>query len=94
MIIGRSYDLVEAISGAIVFVIVNKIEIMDMVLNATFKNISVISWGSVLLVEETGVPSVNNFPIRTLKEVHSMKSLEKYGFTPLNGGMVSQKSED
>jgi hypothetical protein len=27
-----------------------------MVLNATFTNISVISWLSVLLVEETGVP--------------------------------------
>jgi hypothetical protein len=27
-----------------------------MVLNATFNNISVISWQSVLLVEETGVP--------------------------------------
>ena len=27
-----------------------------MVFNATFNNISVISWRSVLLVEETGVP--------------------------------------
>ena len=27
-----------------------------MVLNATFNNIAVISWRSVLLVEETGVP--------------------------------------
>ena len=29
---------------------------MDMVSNATFNNISVVSWWSVLLVEETGVP--------------------------------------
>jgi hypothetical protein len=29
---------------------------MVMVFNATFNNISVISWQSVLLVEETGVP--------------------------------------
>ena len=29
------------------------------VLNATFNNISVISWQSVLLVEETGVPREN-----------------------------------
>jgi hypothetical protein len=29
---------------------------MDMVLNVTFNNISVISWQSVLLVEENGVP--------------------------------------
>jgi len=28
-----------------------------MVFNATFNNISVISWRSVLLVEETGVPA-------------------------------------
>ena len=31
-----------------------------MVLNATFNNISVISWWSVLLVEETGVPGGNH----------------------------------
>ena len=30
-----------------------------MVFNATFNNISVILWGSVLLVEETGVPGEN-----------------------------------
>jgi len=30
-----------------------------MVFNATFNNISVISWRSVLLVEETGVPVSN-----------------------------------
>jgi len=33
-----------------------------MVFNATFNNISVISWGSVLLVDETGVPSENHRP--------------------------------
>ena len=31
-----------------------------MVFNATFNNISVISWWSVLLVEETGVPGKNH----------------------------------
>ena len=30
-----------------------------MVFNVTFNNISVISWQSVLLVEETGVPGKN-----------------------------------
>jgi len=30
-----------------------------MVFNATFNNISVISWRSVLMVEETGVPGEN-----------------------------------
>ena len=33
-----------------------------MVLNATFNNISVISWRSVWLVEESGVPGENNRP--------------------------------
>ena len=32
-----------------------------MVCNATFNNISVISWRSVLLVEETGVPRENHW---------------------------------
>jgi hypothetical protein len=31
-----------------------------MVVNATFNNISVISWWSVLVVEETGVPGENH----------------------------------
>ena len=33
-----------------------------MVIQATFKNISVISWLSVLLVEDTGVPRENHRP--------------------------------
>jgi hypothetical protein len=33
-----------------------------MVFDATFNNISVISWLSVLLVEETGVPGENHRP--------------------------------
>jgi len=34
-----------------------------MVFNATFNNISVISWQSVLLVEETGAPEENHQPV-------------------------------
>ena len=34
-----------------------------MVFNATFNNISVISWRSVLLVEETRVPEENHRPV-------------------------------
>jgi len=34
-----------------------------MVSNATFSNISIISWRSVLLVEETGVPRENHWPV-------------------------------
>jgi hypothetical protein len=33
-----------------------------MVFNATFNNISVISWRSVLLVKDTGVPGENHRP--------------------------------
>jgi len=36
---------------------------MVMVLNATFNNISVLSWRSVLLAEETGVPGENDRPV-------------------------------
>ena len=34
-----------------------------MVFNATFNNISVILWWSVLLVEEIGVPAENHRPV-------------------------------
>jgi len=33
-----------------------------MVFNATFNDISIISWRSVLLVEETGIPGENHWP--------------------------------
>ena len=33
-----------------------------LMLNATFNNISVISWQSVLLVKETGLPGENHQP--------------------------------
>ena len=36
-----------------------------MVFNATFNNISVISWRSGLLVEETRVPGENHQPVRS-----------------------------
>ena len=36
-----------------------------MVFNATFNNTSAISWRSVLLVEETGVPGENHRPVES-----------------------------
>ena len=39
------------------------VKIMIMVFNATFNDISIISWLSVLLVEETGVPEENHRPV-------------------------------
>jgi hypothetical protein len=44
------------------FLIANENGWWVMVLYATFNNISVISWRSVLLVEETGVPRENHRP--------------------------------
>jgi hypothetical protein len=40
----------------------NRLMVWLKVFNATFNNISVISWRSVLLVEETGVPKENHRP--------------------------------
>jgi hypothetical protein len=34
-----------------------------MVFNTAFSNISVISWRSIVLVEETGVPGENHWPV-------------------------------
>jgi hypothetical protein len=39
------------------------VSFMFLVLNATFNNISAILWQSVLLVEETGVPRENHWPV-------------------------------
>jgi len=41
----------------------NMVDVWFMVFNTTFYNISVISWPSVLLVEETGVPGENHWPV-------------------------------
>jgi hypothetical protein len=46
----------------IIFIIFGRDEGI-MVFNATFNNISAISWRSVLLVEETGVPGENHRPV-------------------------------
>jgi hypothetical protein len=40
-------------------------------LMATFNNISIISWWSVLLVEETGVPGKNQWPATRHSETSS-----------------------
>ena len=39
--------------------------------NATFNNISVILWQTVLLMEETGVPGENHRPVASLKQTLS-----------------------
>jgi hypothetical protein len=46
---------------------------MFMVFNATFNNISVILWWSVLLVEETGVPGENHQSVASHKQLSSVE---------------------
>jgi predicted Zn-dependent protease len=59
-----------------------------MVFNATFNNISVISWQSVLLVEETGVPQENH---RHVSSYSQTSSLNVVSSTPRHeGGSNSQ----
>ena len=58
-----------------------------MVFNATFNNISVISWGSVLLVEETRVPVENHRPVVS----HLQTLLYNVG---LNGAQTYNSSGD
>jgi hypothetical protein len=42
---------------------IRKLRVRAMVFNTTFNNISLISWQSVLLVEETRVPGENHQPV-------------------------------
>jgi hypothetical protein len=49
-----------------------KIRVILMVLNATFNNISVISWRSILLVEETGGPEENHRPTQITDKLSHM----------------------
>ena len=44
-----------------------------MVFNATFNNISIILWRSVLLVEETAVRGENHWPVESLLEIFMFK---------------------
>jgi hypothetical protein len=41
-----------------------------MVFNATFNNISVITWWSVLFVEERGVPGENHRPVASHRQLN------------------------
>ena len=49
------------------------IRVRVMVLNATFNNISVMSWESVLLVEETGVPGEFSYHNAVLYSIFNSK---------------------
>ena len=49
-----------------------------MVFNTIFNNISVISWRSILLVEETGVPRENHRPVASHWQILSHKCCIEY----------------
>ena len=49
-----------------------------MVFNATFNNISVTSWQSVLLVEETGVPEEKHRPVTSHRQTLSYKVVSNH----------------
>jgi len=53
--------------------------IKDMVFNATFNNFSVISWRSVLLVEETRVAGENHRPVAN--HTTPIVKVEKFWFS-------------
>jgi hypothetical protein len=57
------YDTSKRLSMPLLDNIFIKVFGSVMVFNATFNNISVISWWSVLLVEKTGVPGENHRPV-------------------------------
>ena len=53
-------------------VIIPQQHLQKMANNATFHNISAISWRSALLVEETGVPGENHWPVASHWLYHIM----------------------
>jgi hypothetical protein len=51
-----------------------------MVFNALFNNISVISWRSILLVEETGLPGEYHRPVDKFYHIMLYPDLHKWSF--------------
>jgi hypothetical protein len=52
-----------------------------MVFNATFNNISVKLWRSVLLVEETGLPEENQVQLHHIMLYHLMSGIRTHNFS-------------
>ena len=66
---------------------ISRVSVRVMVFNVTFNNISVISWRSILLVEETGVPVENHQPAashwQTLSYNVASNTCERFKLTTL-----------
>jgi hypothetical protein len=54
-----------------IYYIYSRVKVSVMVFNATFNNISVKMWRSVLFVEETGVPGENDRPVANHSQTQS-----------------------
>ena len=78
----HSYKLIDWLLSmkriAVIIITITSLEIINhdgkvrvMVFNATFNNIAVIWWRSVLLVEETGVPRENYRPVTSRWQILS-----------------------
>jgi len=63
-----------------------------LVFNATFNNISAISWRSVLLVEETRVPGEHHQPVASHSDsligVYKIKLINNYSILYLTTGYI------
>jgi hypothetical protein len=59
-LVSLRFIIVSILSVLVLIANSNKKIVRVIVFNATFNNISAISWWSVLLVAETGVPGVNH----------------------------------
>ena len=68
-------------------------EVRVMVLNTTFNNISVMSWQSVLLVEENGVPRENHRPAASHWQTWSHDVISSTSWTCLEFSTICKKSE-
>ena len=61
-----------------------------MVFNATFKNISVISWWSIFLVEETRVPGENYWPVASHWQTLSHNVVDFWKFIGPSGKKITR----
>ena len=69
-LVSLRFIIVSIVSALVVIANSNKNIVRVIVFNATFNNISAISWWSVLLVEEIGVPGENHRTAQIPDKLH------------------------